>query len=222
MLIIFDCDGVLVDSEALAAEVFSAQLRAYDVPLSAEDCERRFRGHTLPYCFAALNHDFPDKLPLDFPARLAQATRDAFSRNLQAIAGVEAVLQWLRTQGEAFCVASNGAAGKIQHSLALTGLLPYFDGHCFSADAVDQGKPAPDLFLHAAQQMGFAAAEAVVVEDSCAGVTAALAAGMHVCLYQARTETPWRNGVSCFTRMSELPALLLALKQRASTRRQPT
>ena len=116
MLIIFDCDGVLVDSESLAAQVFATELHRFGVFLTAHECELRFRGHTLEYCRMALERDYPGKLPGDFLVTLSQATRESFCESLLPVPGVEAVLKWLLREGHRFCVASNGALSKIHHS----------------------------------------------------------------------------------------------------------
>lgn len=207
MLIIFDCDGVLVDSESLAARVFSAHLANFGVSLSAQQCEHKFRGHTMNYCLAMLQHEYPDSLPHDFLASLAAATTEAFNKDLQPVAGIEPVLQWLSSRGTPFCVASNGALTKVHHSLAVTGLRDYFGDHCFSAEQVTQGKPAPDLFLLAAKSMGCLPGKTLVVEDSLTGVTAAIKAGMAVLRYGSPLEV---NGgvIESFVEMAVLPDLI--------------
>lgn len=212
MLIIFDCDGVLVDSESLAAQVFARELARVGIGLDARECELRFRGHTMEYCRGLLDRDFPGRLPADFLATLALATRDAFHENLLPVSGVEAVLQWLQREGHAFCVASNGALSKIQHSLTVTGLMTHFATRCYSAEAVRAGKPEPDLFLHAAKSMGFEPAQTLVVEDSAAGVSAALRAGMKVCVFGAAPAAD-ESRVYRFTHMAQLSGILPGLLQ---------
>lgn len=207
MLIIFDCDGVLVDSEPLAARVFSEHLANFDIALSAQECERKFRGQTMDYCLNLLRQEYPDVLPHDFLHTLAVATTEAFGRDLQPVAGIEPVLQGLVARGTPFCVASNGALNKIRHSLKVTGLYSYFGDHYFSVEQVKQGKPAPDLFLMAAERMGFAPRETLVVEDSIAGVTAAVRAGMSVVRYGAPLTIAGRE-IDNFTSMSALPEII--------------
>lgn len=207
VLIIFDCDGVLVDSESLAARVFSTELQKCDLTLDAHECEKRFRGHTLQHCLKILECEYPGKLPRNFKEILSSATQDAFTKELLPIPGIESVLQWLRGEKYAFCVASNGAFAKIYHSLEVTALRPYFGNNCFSAEAVRAGKPAPDLFLHAAAAMGFSPHQTFVVEDSSAGVAAAMEAGMRVCIYGSAPvlgEGTFRR----FDHMQELPHIL--------------
>lgn len=208
MLIIFDCDGVLVDSETLAAQVFAEQLQKFGIALDAGACEKRFRGHTLRHCLAELECEYPGVLPGDFAEMLSVATESAFSEQLLPVPGVESVLQWLSEEHYAFCVASNGALAKVHHSLAVTGLLPYFRGRCFSAESVKAGKPAPDLFLHAAQTLGCRPESALVVEDSSAGITAALSAGMRVCVL-GPAAAPDSSAVSRFEHMAQLPQILM-------------
>lgn len=207
MLIIFDCDGVLVDSESLAAQVFATLLHTYGITLNASECEKRFRGHTLQYCLKTLKQDYPGKLPGDFLDVLSKATRETFGEQLLPVPGIEAVLQWLGREKCAFCVASNGALAKVHHSLEVTGLRHYFGNNCFSAESVQASKPAPDLFLHAAQTMGFGPHQTLVVEDSQAGITAAMRAGMRVCVFGS--EAVAAGGThDCCDDMAKLPQIL--------------
>lgn len=210
MLVIFDCDGVLVDSESLSARVFAEHLAKFGVFLSAADCESKFRGHTMDYCLGILEVEYPGALPSDFLDGLAWATQEAFSAYLKPVSGVEAVLQWLQGQGLPFCVASNGALSKVRHSLGVTGLGDYFGDHCYSAEQVKRGKPHPDLFLFAAQSMGVDSAQTLVVEDSIAGVTAALRAKMKVLRYGEPQGVEQRD-VASFTEMEKLPQLIQEL-----------
>jgi len=207
MLIIFDCDGVLVDSEPLAARVFARYLNAFGISLSAQECESKFRGHTMDYCLSMLHREHPGKLPSGFLDGLAKETEHAFGVDLKPVAGVSQVLDWLRVRDIRFCVASNGALAKVRHSLRVTGLMDYFDDRCFSAEQVARGKPDPDLFLLAAATMGAGAAHTLVIEDSIAGVTAAMRAGMHVLRYGEPVECEGQC-VESFMTMGELPALI--------------
>lgn len=186
MLVIFDCDGVLVDSEPLAAQVFSDLLVAHDIPLSPAQCYTTFHGHTLSYCFSWIENAFDCELPVGFGDQLAAGTQECFTRALQPMAGVVNVLDALSQRSIAFCVASNGDHSKINHSLAITGLDKYFSdqfSRCprrFSREDVGQGKPAPDLFLYAAEVVGVPPRFCTVVEDSISGFTAAKAAEMRL------------------------------------------
>ena len=158
----------------------------------------------------ALERDYPGKLPGDFLVTLSQATRESFCESLLPVPGVEAVLKWLLREGHRFCVASNGALSKIHHSLNVTGLMAYFGEHCYSAESVRAGKPEPDLFLHAAERMGVTPNQAVVVEDSAAGIAAALSAGMRVCVFGAVSVLD-EGAIHRFQHMTQLPELLTKL-----------
>lgn len=209
MLIIFDCDGVLVDSELLGAQVFSKELEPLDIPMSTEQCHRQFLGRSLAYCFAWLEREYGRALPDDFPSRLEQSTIAAFSRQLRPVPGIKTVLELLDREHVPYCVASNGSHAKIRNSLEVTGLLPHFSNRRFSVEDVAQGKPAPDLYLYAAESMGVPASFTTVVEDSPAGLEAALAAGMRALMY-IPDQHSLGTGISAtvFKKMEELPDLL--------------
>lgn len=208
MLIIFDCDGVLVDSEILAARVFSEALEPLDISLSAEECHQRFRGHSLAYCLDWLETEYGRTLPDNFAYRLEQATITAFSRQLRSVPGVKTVLELLDSAHIPYCVASNGSHAKIRSSLEVTGLLPHFSDRRFSAEDVTRGKPAPDLYLYAADSMGVPASFTTVVEDSLAGLEAALAAGMRPLIYTPEHDLKINVRATEFKKMEELPGLL--------------
>lgn len=204
MLVIFDCDGVLVDSEDLAAEVFSDVLVKSGMSMSKQRCLDVFQGRTLAFCFSWLEQEFGQPLPDNFKTILDSATENVFAKRLSAVAGVENILQYLQKKSIAFCVASNGGHKKIANSLRVTALDEYFKRNCFSFEDVSKGKPAPDLFLHAANKMGFAFDSSVVIEDSMAGVQAALAAGMQVFAYDPEGKRTWPDGVATLRSMNEL------------------
>lgn len=180
MLVIFDCDGVLVDSERLGAKVFAQVLLAEGVEYTAEQCLSLFKGLTLRDCYDLLESRHNRVFDEDFHQKIMATTEVVFSRELKAIPLIETVLSHLKERGVAFCVASNGGYSKTSNSLKSTELFEYFNGRIFSAAQVGMGKPAPDLFLFAADQMGYTPDQCWVVEDSSAGVTAALAAKMRV------------------------------------------
>lgn len=211
MLIIFDCDGVLVDSEQLAAEVFSTELRLYGVSWTANECRRRFRGHTLTYCFELLQDCLPDPLPNNFLEGLQESTRQAFESSLKAVDGVRPILELLQKRNIPFCVASNGNYEKMKHALRITGLYSFFENRCYSAEAVTEGKPAPDLFLFAAESLGVSPRFCCVIEDSVVGLQAATAAGMrplHFDAWGVEAESTYKGVYPSFNRMSLLPELL--------------
>ncbi|WP_185233092.1 HAD family hydrolase [Teredinibacter franksiae] len=204
MLVIFDCDGVLVDSETLAADVFSQCLARQGVRMSAAACYSEFHGHTLPYCFTWIESHFDVSLPENFTEILSTATRERFTLDLLPVAGVEKLLRRLLRRNIPFCVASNGEHKKINHSLAVTGLDKFFPESDkkisrFSREDVLQGKPAPDLFLHAAEVSGVAPQSCWVIEDSPSGYKAAVSAGMQLVQYVPQADLPGgpRGGNIC-------------------------
>lgn len=184
MLVIFDCDGVLVESEALVAKVYSQALYALGYALSPAECEALLVGKTTPDCLTALETHLNCRLPQGFMPAIDAAAEVVFNQEMQAIPGVLSVLDHLKQKQRPVCVASNGSEQKIKNSLSRCGLLGYFGPNLFSGYSVPKPKPAPDVYLRAAQCMGFAAEACKVVEDSEVGMTAALAANMNVYLYR--------------------------------------
>lgn len=176
-LVIFDCDGVLIDSEAISCRVDAAYLTETGFPISAEEIMERYVGISAATMLADVEGRYGRRLPEDFGEILHRRIAAAFETELVAMAGIEGVLGDL---GCASCVASSSAPERLRHSLGVVGLLPRFEPHIFSASQVPRGKPAPDLFLFAADQMGVAPESCLVIEDSSAGVRAAVAAGMTV------------------------------------------
>ena len=176
-LIIFDCDGVLVDSEIVSFEVEAGMLTEIGIPLTARDLLARFLGTSSASMFATIERENGIKLPPDFAERAALRTLEAFDRKLRPIPGIAGLLANLPNRK---CVASSSELPRIRHSLSLAGILHHFEPHIFSATQVKRGKPAPDLFLLAAESMGVQPERCLVIEDSVAGVTAACAVGMTV------------------------------------------
>jgi HAD superfamily hydrolase (TIGR01509 family) len=183
-LVIFDNDGVVVDSELLANRVLADLLTEYGLPTSIEECIRDYMGGTLLRVRSTVEERSGRDLPVDFDASYHRRLFEAFSTDLRPVRGIQSVLDGLELP---FCLASSGTVDRIVRSLTVTGLLEYFEDRMFSAEQVTNGKPAPDLFLHAAAQMGAPTSRCVVVEDSPNGVEAALAAGMTVFGYVALT-----------------------------------
>jgi HAD superfamily hydrolase (TIGR01509 family) len=179
-LVIFDCDGVLVDSEIIAADTLAAMLKRYGQPLDPGEVLTRYLGRS----FKAVEDDYLARtgqpLPDDFQAEERRALKDAFRAELKPIEGIREVLARLQEHGRPYALASSSSLERIGHSLLITGLAPYFEGRIFSASMVERGKPAPDLFLHVAQAMNVPPNSTLVIEDSPAGVTAGKAAGMTV------------------------------------------
>jgi HAD superfamily hydrolase (TIGR01509 family) len=176
MLLIFDCDGVLVDSEALSCRIDAELLTEFGVPFTAEEVARQFVGVSLKDQIARIEAERGFKLPADFGERLNHTLFARFETDLQPIKGVREAILTLPFRR---CVASSSIHERIALSLRVTGLSDLFD-HIFSATDVLRGKPAPDLFLHAACRMGYRTEDCLVIEDSAAGVQAACAAGMRV------------------------------------------
>lgn len=176
-LVIFDCDGVLVDSEPIAIAVLIETVAARGVAIGTDAAYRDFLGRTLKTVSAALAADYGVRMD---EAALAEMRGRLYARYEEALRPMEGVFAVLDGLDLPCCVASSSVYERIEISLKLTGLYERFAPHIFSATMVARGKPAPDLFLHAARQMGADPADCVVIEDSPAGVTAAKAAGMAV------------------------------------------
>lgn len=176
-LVIFDCDGVLIDSETLASRIDAEELTRIGYPTSYSDVVLRFTGLSLATMRKMIEEDWGRPLPSDFDTVVHARIKESYRTELQAIAGIDQLLHQLPLPR---CVASSSAPDKLRLGLELTGLWPHFDPHVFSSVMVKVGKPAPDLFLFAAAKMGVEPAHCVVVEDSIAGVRAGVAAGMTV------------------------------------------
>lgn len=181
-LIIFDCDGVLVDSEYISSKIFAETLAAYGYPISVEDSIRRFTGVNAHAARQVIMQESTADIPEDYWAMQQQNLFDAFTKELMPL--IQPVLERLKELKSRCCVASNSPRKYIHHCLGLTNQTTYFgDKSIFTAEQVSHAKPAPDLFLYAAKEMGFAPQDCLVIEDSPAGIRAALAAGMSVLGY---------------------------------------
>jgi len=175
-LIIFDCDGVLVDSEVLSCRCLSEVLAAYGIDLGLDQALDLFLGRSVTAVrehYEAAGRPIPDQLS----SKLKAEVHAAFRSGLCPIEGVGAVLESLRIP---HCVASSSDTDRVSFSLSLTGLAPHFDGRLYTSQMVERGKPAPDLFLYAAERMHAEPRRTLVIEDSVSGVTAGKAAGMTV------------------------------------------
>jgi HAD superfamily hydrolase (TIGR01509 family) len=207
-LVIFDCDGVLVDSERISVRVEAELLAELGWPLSEAEIVERFMGRTDEYMDEAIEAQLGDRLPGGWKARFHERYRAAYAAEL---APVDGVLEALDRIDLPTCVASSGSHDKLRFTLGHTGLYERFQGRIFSGYEVANGKPAPDLFLHAAARMGVEPAACAVVEDSHYGVLAARAAGMRVFGYAGGLTPPDRlegDGTVIFHDMRELPRLL--------------
>jgi|SRR3954468_24178852 HAD superfamily hydrolase (TIGR01509 family) len=177
-LVIFDCDGVLVDSEILACEVQARAITSYGLALTGKEVAARFLGISAKDMRTAVELDLGRPLPDDHEKRCGEELFDQFRRELKPVAGMVEVVQDLAAAGHARCVASSSSPERIALALEVTGLRDLFGSYVFSSTMVARGKPAPDLFLFAAEAMGAASACCTVIEDSVSGIKAARSAGM--------------------------------------------
>jgi HAD superfamily hydrolase (TIGR01509 family) len=207
-LVIFDCDGVLVDSELITNRIFAGMLNEMGIPVSLDDVFEQFVGRSMPQCLeltaGLLGRPVPDGFLPEFQARTAAALKS----ELKAVPDIEEVLA---TMGIPFCVASSGTHEKMHTTLGVTGLLPKFQGKMYSVTEVAKSKPAPDVFLYAARQSGVDASACAVIEDTPTGVRAGVAAGMTVFGYCALT--PQQRLIAAgahytFECMRDLPELI--------------
>lgn len=204
-LVIFDCDGVLVDSEVISVKVDQLVLADLGWTISVEEIIDRFVGRSHAYFLEVVEEHLGRRLPVDWEDSYQHLYRQALARDLRLVDGIAEALEEIDLP---MCVASNGSHSKMEFTLKRAGLWSRFEGRIFSAADVTQGKPAPDLFLHAASTLGFAAPDCIVIEDSWAGVTAALAADMKVIAYTGGISSAHRipkDGVTIINHMSQLP-----------------
>jgi len=206
-LVIFDCDGVLVDSDRISLRIQADWIAHLGLEMSYEDCVRDFLGLGMPATLEILGERLGRPVPSGWADGLDRAVRESFERELRPVPGVVEALDKIELP---ICVASSGSQEKMRFTLGLTGLWDRFAGRIHSADEVGRGKPAPDLFLHAASSMGTPPPRCVVVEDSPFGVIAARAAGMSALGYAAggNGERLRGEGTRTFRSMCELPGLL--------------
>jgi HAD superfamily hydrolase (TIGR01509 family) len=205
--VIFDCDGVLVDTEPIANRVLAGLLTEAGLPTTTEDSMRDYKGRAMKSVLVLASERYGAPLPSDIADRYYAEVEAVFARELQPVPGVVEALDRITLPS---CVASSGPHHKMAVTLRTTGLWERFDGRIFSASEVAAGKPAPDLFLHAARQMGFDPVSTAVVEDSVPGVEAARAAGMRALAFARGTSAHLlaAAGGETFTDMAELPDLL--------------
>ncbi|MEU3855495.1 HAD family hydrolase [Streptomyces sp. NPDC029554] len=209
-LVIFDNDGVLVDSEPISNRLLAAYLTELGHPTTYEDSLRDYMGSAMHRIHDLVAERTGQRLPDDFDDVFHARVFAAFERDLKPVPGVEEVLQKLVADAVPYCVASSGSHERIRVGHRTTGLDRWFDeGLIFSSEDVGRGKPAPDLFLYAAERMGVAPERCVVIEDSPLGVQAAVAAGMDVYGFTAMTPAERLAGAGrLFSDMAELPGLL--------------
>lgn len=205
--IIFDCDGILVDSEGISDAVLIEMAQEIGVTIDIEYIRHHFAGRSLKYIFQSLVDRIEGNLPQGFEQDYRTRTFNRFKTDLQPIKGIHRLLNQITIP---ICVASSGPPNKIELNLTTTKLLNYFKGHLFSSYDIGVWKPNPDIFLHAANTMGFKPQHCAVIEDSLAGVKAGIAGGFDVYAL-ANTEnkdTFIKEGAVVFYSMDELYALL--------------
>ncbi|WP_030207666.1 HAD family phosphatase [Streptomyces sp. NRRL S-87] len=205
-LVIFDNDGVLVDSEPISNRILAGYLTELGHPTSYEDSLRDYMGSAMHRIHDLVLERTGQRLPDDFDEVFHGRVFAAFERELKAVQGARQVLTELAERGIPYCLASSGSHQRIRVGHRSAGLSEFFDdARVFSAEDVGKGKPAPDLFLHAAARMGVAPQRCVVVEDSGLGVQAAVAAGMDVYAFTAMTPAERLAGATgYFGAMDEL------------------
>ena len=224
-LVIFDCDGVLVDTETLANRRLAEWLSEAGFETTYEFCRSTFCGRSMTAVKAdveatgvSLGHDFVE--------RWNEGLVELFAGRVQAIPHVRGQIEAIRAAGLPYCVASSARVSKMHLTLGATGLLPFFEDVLFSASMVERGKPFPDLFLHAASEMRTDPADCVVIEDSPAGIEAARRAGMRVLAFAGASHAPvsaLREAQAAlapdlvFDDMRALPDLILRLKAGKTT-----
>ena len=207
-LVIFDCDGVLVDSERLAVRTEAEILASLGWPLTEAEIVERFVGRSAAHMQQEIEQQLGRRI--DWDAEFEPRYREVFERELVPVPGIVDALDKIATP---ICVASSGSHDKMRFTLGKTGLFDRFDGRIFSVDQVEHGKPAPDVFLFAAAQMWATPDRCAVVEDSVSGVTAALAAKMSAFAFSGgvtSSEALSVEGAVVFDDMLKLPDLLRA------------
>ena len=205
--VIFDCDGVLVDSEVIGNTVLVEMANEHGASVDLDYALKHFKGNAFRNCKAHIEDLIHKKLPEDFEKEFRKRSSVAFKKYIKPVEGIMEVVKKLRIP---FCVASSGPESKIRLNLEITGLLPYFEAKIFSCFAIGKWKPEPDVFLWAAETLGFQPKECLVVEDSLQGVKAALNGGFDVVGYTAhdyRNVLP-ANATFTIKHMRELEDLL--------------
>ncbi|MGC0418939.1 HAD family hydrolase [Embleya sp. AB8] len=210
-LVLFDCDGVLVDSEPIAIRVHVALGAEHGWPLTPADVIEHFVGRSSTAIAEQIAERVGAETAAEWTRGFERRHRDEVDAGLSPVEGIEYAVDRLAELGLATCVASSGSHDKMAHTLGRTGLYDRFAGRIFSATEVAHGKPAPDVFLHAAARMGVAPERCVVVEDSLNGLRAARAAGMRSFAYTTDLIAPHLlagPGTTVFKSMHDLPSLL--------------
>lgn len=209
-LVVFDCDGVLVDSEPATCVVMAEIISELGLPTTPEDCMRDYVGDWWPDTERKIAAKLGRPLPDDFEETYRTRQDEALSRGVDPVSGVVELIDAVEAAGIRTCVASNGPHSKMEITLAGAGLRERFEGRIFSSADVARGKPAPDLFEHVAARMDAEPARCVVIEDSPLGIRAARTAGMAALGYTGhqRPERLQAAGAPSFDSMADVPALL--------------
>jgi HAD superfamily hydrolase (TIGR01509 family) len=214
--IIFDCDGVLIDSEEISMRTDQALLAACDVNISEAEMHRRFVGKTFQAMIDEIEAESGITLPTDLEARKDAIMVEAYKRDLKAISGVAEALSAIDLPKS---IGTNGPRSRAQLALDVTGLTQHFGARLTTFEDVERGKPFPDVYLLAARRAGFAPTECIVVEDSLTGVTAAVAAGCftlgftgaHLHRTEHALQLVERGAAKVFDNMADLPSIIRAL-----------
>jgi len=208
--VVFDCDGVLVDSERINNQVFAELATRAGIPTTFQDSVERYMGRSTTECVAELEHALGEPIGFDFAAEYEQQVLHR-QRDLAPVPGIQELLERLTAADVPICVASSGTPSEIAFRLQTTGLDRYFGTRCYSATQVSRGKPAPDLFLLAAGRIGVDPAQCFLIEDSPYGVRGGRAAGMHVIGYAAMASSDDLRAAGAthvITSMTEAPNCL--------------
>jgi HAD superfamily hydrolase (TIGR01509 family) len=211
-LILFDCDGVLVDSELITSRVLAQMLNELGISFTLEDAFEQFTGRSMAYCREVISGVYGRELTEQFVGEYRTRMLAALKSQVTPVPGVEAALDAIEAAGIPYCVASNGTHEKMRTTLGACGLLPRFEDKLFSATEVAQGKPAPDIYLHAAEKFAVAPEACYVVEDSPTGVVAGVSAGMTVygyCALIPEQRLAEAGAHYTFTAMHEISGLIL-------------
>lgn len=205
--ILFDCDGVLVDSEEISIGTLVSMAKSHGANIDENEAHQLFLGKSLEFCFEYIANLANKELPENFEDDFRDRTFEAFAKDLQPTKGIHELLSKINVP---VAVASNGPADKIRHNLTTTKLIDRFEGAIFSAYDINSWKPNPELYLHAAKTMGFDVKDCVVIEDSPAGVQAALAGGFAVFGFtnHANFDALQQMNIPLFDDMANLDLLL--------------
>lgn len=205
--VIFDCDGVLVDSEMIGNRVLLSMSREHGLEISLEEWIQKYKGRSLSECFLQIEKTINKKLPEHFEKEYRRQSFEAFKKEIRPVEGAREFIESLNVP---FCVASSGPQAKIKLNLTATGLIELFDNNIFSCYDINSWKPEPDIYLHAAKEMGFKVEECMVIEDSKPGVIAAKSGGFKVYGYahDGNAEELESEGAIVFNSFAALANLL--------------